>query len=112
MFVAISVYLKPLEEVNKLYPEHSAWLEKYFASGHLLGSGRRVPPIGGILIGRAESLEAFLSLLAEDPFQQHGLAKYEVFEFNPGPLPRRSEELEAFLRRPIQIEEVPPSVAD
>ena len=112
MFVAISVYLKPLEEVNKSYPEHYVWLEKYYASGHLLASGRRVPPVGGILIGRGESLEEFLSLLAEDPFQQQGLAKYEVFEFNPGPLPRRSEELEAFLRRPLQKEEESPSVAD
>lgn len=112
MFVAISVYLKPLEEVNKAYSEHYVWLEKYYASGHLLGSGRRVPPDGGILIGRAESLEEFHSLLAEDPFQQQGLAKYEVLEFNPGPLPRRSEELEAFLRRPLQKEEESPSVAD
>src|SRR5204863_4775082 len=99
------VYLKPLEEVNKAHPEHAAWLEKYYASGHLLASGRRVPPTGGVLIGRAESLEEFLSLLAEDPYQQHDLAKYEVFEFSPGSLPRRSEELEAFLRRPLQKEE-------
>jgi uncharacterized protein YciI len=100
VFVAISVYLKPLEEVNRFSAEHVAWTMKHYASGCFLGSGRRVPPTGGIILARGESLEEFLSLLAEDPFQQHGIAKYELFEFNPGPLPRRSSELEAFLSRP------------
>jgi hypothetical protein len=36
-----------------------------------------------------------------DPFQQHGLVRYEIFEFTPVPLPRRSEELEAFLNKPL-----------
>ena len=65
MFVVITIYLKPLEEVNKWYPEHFAWLEKYYASGHFLGSGRRVPPVGGIIIARAESQEALRSILDE-----------------------------------------------
>ncbi len=101
MFVAISTYLKPLEELDQFYPGHHAWLTKYYASGHFLGSGRRTPPDGGLIIGRAESKEEFLAFLAEDPFQQNGAAKYEVYEFNPGQPPRRSAELEAFLNRPI-----------
>lgn len=101
MFVAISTYLKPLEEVDQFSPAHIAWLMKHFNAGRFLGSGRRVPPVGGLIIARETSREAFLALLAEDPYQQHGLATYEVFEFNPGSLPRRSTELEAFLNRPI-----------
>ena len=102
MFIAISVYLKPLEEVNKFYPEHFAWMQRHYDSGRFLGSGRRVPPVGGVIIARGESREEFLSILAEDPFQQNDLAKYDVFEFNLGPLPRRSAELEAFLNKPIR----------
>jgi uncharacterized protein YciI len=101
MFVAISTYLRPLEELDQWYPAHYEWLKKHYISGHLLGSGRRVPPVGGIILARAETRQAFLSILAEDPFQQNGLAKYEVIEFNPGPLPRRSPELEAFLSKPL-----------
>ena len=104
MFVAISTYLKPLEEVDKFAPAHVAWTTKHYAAGRILGSGPRVPRIGGIIIAREESLEAFLALLAEDPFQQQGIAKYEVFEFTPGPLPRRSAELDAFLSRSILAE--------
>ena len=102
MFVAISVYQKPLEEVNQHSAEHATWIVKHYASGRFLASGRRVPPLGGVIIGRAESLEEFQAVLAQDPYQQHGIAQYEVFEFTPGPLPRRSEELEAFLSRPVR----------
>jgi uncharacterized protein YciI len=101
MFVAISLYLKPLEEIERFSAEHVAWIMPHYASGRFLASGRRVPPIGGIILARGESQEEFLSLLAEDPFHQNGLAKYEVFEFNPAPLPRRSAELEAFLSKSL-----------
>ena len=104
MFVAISEYLKPLEEVNQFSAAHAAWTMKHYASGRFLGSGRRVPPIGGIILARGESREEFLALLAEDPYQQNGLAKYEVFEFTQGPLPRRSAEMEAFLSKPLRAE--------
>ncbi len=104
MFVAISTYLKPLEEVDRFSAAHGAWIMNHYTSGRILGSGRRVPPVGGIILARGESKEEFLALLAEDPFQQNGLARYEVFEFNPGPLPRRSAELEVFLNKPLRQE--------
>ena len=105
MFVAISTYLKPLEEVSKLASAHADWITKHYAAGRILGSGRLVPPTGGVILARAESLETFHALLAEDPFVQQGVSKYEVFEFTPGSLPRRSAELEAFLTRPNLAEE-------
>ena len=102
MFVAISVYQKPLEEVNQHSAEHAAWIVKHYESGRFLASGRRVPPSGGVIIGRAENLEEFQAVLAQDPYQQLGIAHYDIIEFTPGPLPRRSEELEAFLSRPVR----------
>ncbi len=104
MFIAISEYLKPLEEVNRFTAAHVAWLMKHYASGRFLGSGRRVPPVGGIIIARGESREELSSILAGDPYQQNGVAQYEVFEFNAGELPRRSAELEAFLSKPLREE--------
>ena len=101
MFIAMSVYLKSLEELDQLYPAHYEWLKKYYESGNFLGSGPRVPRIGGLLMARAESREEFLAILAEDPFHQNGFAQYDVFEFNPGPLPRRSADLEAFLSKQL-----------
>jgi uncharacterized protein YciI len=104
MFVAISTYQKPLEEVLQVYPDHLEWLMKHYTAGRFLGSGRRVPPVGGLILAREDSREAFLALLEEDPFQRNGLATYEVFEFNVLPLPARASELEAFLSRPISAE--------
>ena len=57
MFVAISEYLKPLEEVDRFSVAHVAWIMKHYASGRFLGSGRRVPPVGGIILARGESQE-------------------------------------------------------
>ncbi len=102
MFVAISVYQKPLDEVNQHAAKHAEWIVRHYASGRFLVSGRRVPPLGGVIVGRAESLEEFQAVLAQDPYQQQGIAHYEVYEFTPGPQPRRSPELEAFLSRPVR----------
>ena len=51
---------------------------------------------------RAESLEEFQAALAQDPYEQPGIVQYEVFEFTPDPLPRRSPELKVFLSRPVR----------
>jgi uncharacterized protein YciI len=104
MFVAISTYLKPLDEVTSFASQHAEWITAYYNAGRILGSGRKVPATGGVIIAREESLEAFQALLATDPFVLNGLAEYEVVEFTPGPLPRRSAELEAFLSRPMLAE--------
>jgi uncharacterized protein YciI len=104
MFVAISTYLKSAEEVSAVAPLHNEWTTRHYAAGRILGSGRLVPPTGGVIIARAESREAFLTWLAEDPFVQHGVSHYEVYEFTPGPLPRRAPELETFLTKPLLAE--------
>ena len=104
MFVAISTYLKPLDEVTSFAPQHAEWITAHYNAGRILGSGRRAPATGGVILAREESLEAFLALLATDPFVLNGLAEYDVVEFTPGPLPRRSAELEAFLNKPILAE--------
>jgi uncharacterized protein YciI len=101
MFIAISTYLRSPEEIEALAPAHIEWLTRQFGSGRFLGSGRQVPPTGAVIIGREESLEAFRALLANDPFQQNGLVRYAVIEFTPGPPPRRADELDAFLRKPL-----------
>lgn len=104
MVVAVSTYLKPLAEVDKLYPAHFEWLTKHYKSGRFLGSGARVPRIGGVILIRAESSEEVLALLAEDPFSIHAISQYEVYEFTPGPMPRRSPQLDDFLSHPLNEE--------
>ena len=43
MFVAILTYVRPLEEVDALLAEHVQFLDRHYASGLFVVSGRRVP---------------------------------------------------------------------
>ena len=83
MFVALSTYVRPLDDVDATRELHLKWVAGQYRLGHLLVSGRRNPAVGGVMVGRAASLEAFRDLLADDPFVIGGLAKYDVIEFEP-----------------------------
>ena len=97
MFVIVSKYLMGVDQVDEVYPQHAAWLQRHYDSGKVLGSGRRVPAVGGVILARGESREAILDWLAEDPFLKTGRAEYEVYEFVPNEAPRRSPHLDAWL---------------
>ena len=83
MFVALSTYVASLDDVDATRDRHLTWVAEQYDSGHLLVSGRRNPAVGGVIVGRAPSADAFRDLLAGDPFVIDGLAKYEVVEFEP-----------------------------
>ena len=59
---------------------HVAFLDKYYAAGHFVVSGRQVPRTGGIIlaVGTRPQIE---SIAAEDPFVREGLADVRVVEF-------------------------------
>ncbi|OKH79600.1 hypothetical protein EB73_35530 [Mycobacterium sp. SWH-M3] len=83
MFVAISTYTKPLEDVDTTRTRHLDWIARQYDSGKLLVSGRQNPAVGGVIVGRAASIDAFRDLLADDPFVRSGLAEYRIVEFEP-----------------------------
>ena len=97
LFVAISSYQKTLSAIEPHYAAHKEWLEKQYKVGWVLASGRRNPPVGGILIGRAASKDEFAGRFLDDPFVIFGCSQYEICEFVPSPPPLRSVELEQFL---------------
>ena len=99
MFVFISEYQKPLDEVDQHREAHLAFLAGLNERGHILVSGRRNPPVGGVVVIDAEDLDAAKAIMAEDPFAKAGVAKYEPYEFTPSAGPSRSPEAESFLAR-------------
>ena len=99
MFVFVSEYRRPLEEVNEHREAHLAWLAEQYAQGRILISGRRVPPAGGVVILHAGDLEEAKAIMAADPFATAGVAAYEPYEFTPSAGPARSPEVESFLAR-------------
>lgn len=81
MFLANLTYVKPLSEVDRYLDEHVAFLDRYYATGHFICSGRKNPRLGGVILCRAKSLEEMQGILQNDPFYQHEIAEYELIEF-------------------------------
>lgn len=106
MFVLISRFQRPVEEVNHSFALHSAWVQRQYEAGRFLVSGRREPLIGGIIVARAASEQELREVLNTDPYQQRGLAEYEIYAFEATEFPKRSNAFETFASEPMR--ELPP----
>ncbi|HET6229427.1 MAG TPA: YciI family protein [Longimicrobiaceae bacterium] len=84
MFIVLLNYVKPIADVEAHTPAHRAYLDRHYASGRLICSGPRVPRTGGVLLARGDDEAELRALLADDPFQVHGIAEYELIRFQPG----------------------------
>jgi uncharacterized protein YciI len=82
MFVLLSRYVKPLEEVDRWVAEHRAFLEKHFEAHHLLTSGPQNPRTGGVIVTHDMTRAEVEAMLAQDPFVREGVSEYEIIEFN------------------------------
>jgi uncharacterized protein YciI len=83
MFVVSIIYIVDLSDVDQHIEAHIAYLDKYYAAGNFIVSGRKEPRTGGVILARAESKMALDNILQEDPFAKAGIARYEVTEFIP-----------------------------
>lgn len=83
MFLLISRYLKPAEEVDRWLPEHRAFLDRHYTAGHFLVSGPFVPRTGGIIVTLPMERQDVEAILAEDPFVREGVSEYEIVEMKP-----------------------------
>jgi uncharacterized protein YciI len=97
MFIGVSVYKVAPEQASEHVADHGDWVAQHYRANRFLVSGRCEPPTGGVIIGRAESLEEFRDLLNTDPLIQRGIsAVSEIVQFNATPYPKRSDAFEAF----------------
>ena len=55
MFIIELTYKAPLEQIDAQMKPHMAFLNKHYASGHFLVSGRKIPRDGGIILAVEES---------------------------------------------------------
>jgi uncharacterized protein YciI len=83
MFLLISRYLKPLEDVDRWVGEHRAYLAGHYEAGNLLVSGPQEPRTGGVIVTKDITREQVDAILANDPFVREGISEYQVIEFNP-----------------------------
>jgi uncharacterized protein YciI len=81
MFVLLLTYVRPLDEVDALMRQHVAWLNKHYAAGRFVVSGRQVPRTGGVIVARGDDREEIERVAASDPFVSGGVAECDVIQF-------------------------------
>jgi len=96
MFVIELNYKASLAEIDRNMAAHMKFLNKYYASGHFLMSGRKIPRDGGIIVALGDDREAMEKIAHEDPFYTRGLADVRIVQFRASQraedLPKRTEE--------------------
>ena len=91
MFVIELIYKAPLARIDAQMKAHVAFLNKYYAAGNFVVSGRKIPRDGGIILAVGESRSQMEAIMEQDPFVSHGLAEFRVIEFRAS---QRAEDIQ------------------
>ncbi len=81
MFVIELTYKAALAEIDKHMKAHVAFLNKHYAAGRFVVSGRKIPREGGIILAVGGTKPEVEAVMREDPFVALGLADFRVVEF-------------------------------
>ncbi len=81
MYAITLRYKRGAAEADAHIEAHRAWLEKHYAAGHFLLSGRQQPRIGGFILAATLPRDQLDRILAEDAFAIHDVAEYEITAF-------------------------------
>ena len=92
MFVIELIYKADLAKIDAAMSAHVRFLKKYYASGHFLVSGRKIPRDGGIILAVGDSREEIATIMREDPFCARGLADARIIEFRDS---QRADDIQA-----------------
>jgi len=91
MFVIELSYKADLVEIDAHMAAHVRFLKKYYASGHFLVSGRKIPRDGGIILAVGKDRQEIEVIVKEDPFYARGLADFRIIEFR---VSQRAEDIQ------------------
>lgn len=81
MFLLLSRYVKTVEEIDRVLPEHRAFLDRYYKNGLFILSGPQEPRVGGVIVTADVPRSTIEAALAEDPFVREGVSEYQIVEF-------------------------------
>ena len=84
-FLLEGQHLVPFEQRDPaLIAAHRQFLQHGYDQGRFLLSGPSIPPAGGILIARAQSLDELNAFLADEPFCKAKVMRFaRITEFDP-----------------------------
>ena len=81
MFLIELTYKVALTEIDRSMAAHVDFLNKYYAAGNFLISGRKIPRDGGIILAVGRTREQIEAIVREDPFYERGLADFRIVQF-------------------------------
>jgi uncharacterized protein YciI len=96
MFVIELIYKADLAEIDEQMAAHVTFLKKYYAAGHFLVSGRKIPRDGGIILAVGKNRKQIEAIVEEDPFHRHGLADFRIIEFRAS---QRADDIQKRIER-------------
>ena len=83
MYLMISTYLAPLDEVDKAREDHLAFVAGLEERGLVVSAGRQDPAVGGVILFDVDSEQEAQDLIAQDPYVLRGLAEYKATGWKP-----------------------------
>ena len=81
MVLLLLKFVKPIDEVERLLPQHRAFLDRFYREGKLVFSGPREPRIGGVILADVDSELEAMKIVVEDPYFTEKIADYELVRF-------------------------------
>jgi uncharacterized protein YciI len=86
VFVIELIYKAELAQIDASMKAHMTFLRTHYAAGTFVGSGRKVPRDGGIILAVGADRDVVEAIVREDPFVARGLADYRIIEFRASQL--------------------------
>jgi uncharacterized protein YciI len=83
VYLMISKYLAPLDEVDKVRDQHLAFVDDLEQRGLLVSAGRQDPPVGGVILLNVTDEAQAQELIAADPYLAAGVAEYTATGWVP-----------------------------
>jgi uncharacterized protein YciI len=81
MFVIELLYKVDLARIDAQMRAHVRFLEKHYAAGTFVVSGRKIPRDGGIIVAVGSSRAEIEAIMRDDPFVARGLANIRIVRF-------------------------------
>ncbi|WP_377811415.1 YciI family protein (plasmid) [Azospirillum sp. A29] len=84
MLFSITVsYIRPLEDVKEHLDAHKEWLVRYIMAGTILAAGPLRQGDGGFVLAHAQDVSEIMGMIAEDPFDRHKVASFDIQACDP-----------------------------
>ena len=83
MYLMISTYVAPLDEVDAVRDDHLRFIDDLERRRLLVSAGRQDPPVGGVVLLAAATEGEAVALMADDPYVRRGVARYQAIGWQP-----------------------------